>query len=65
MEIPPSAKSRRFNENDVLGNLDRDEKGNVVTEEKDGNKIDKDGNPINDKGYLIDPSSGDIINNFN
>lgn len=30
VEVPPSAKSRRFNECDIIGDLDRDEKGNVV-----------------------------------
>jgi len=32
VEVPPSAQSRRFNECDIIGNLDRDEKGNVVTQ---------------------------------
>lgn len=27
--------------------------------------MDKDGNPTNERGYLIDPSTGDVINNFN
>jgi hypothetical protein len=31
VEVPPSAKSRRFNECDIIGDLDRDEKGNVVS----------------------------------
>ena len=31
IEVPPNADSRRFNECDVIGNLDRDEKGNVIT----------------------------------
>ena len=30
LEVPPTAESRRFNECDVIGNLDRDEKGNVI-----------------------------------
>ena len=30
IDIPPNAELRTFNENDVLGDLDRDEKGNLV-----------------------------------
>jgi Zn-dependent M16 (insulinase) family peptidase len=30
VDIPPNAELRNFNENDVLGDLDRDEKGNLV-----------------------------------
>jgi Zn-dependent M16 (insulinase) family peptidase len=30
VDIPPNAELRTFNENDVLGDLDRDEKGNLV-----------------------------------
>ena len=30
MEVPPTAESRRFNECDIIGNLDRDDKGNVL-----------------------------------
>jgi len=32
VEVPPTAESRRFNECDVIGNLERDDKGNVVTQ---------------------------------
>ena len=28
--MPPNAELRTFNENDILGDFDRDEKGNVV-----------------------------------
>jgi hypothetical protein len=31
IEVPPNAESRRFNENDIIGDLERDEKGNVKT----------------------------------
>jgi len=27
--------------------------------------VDRDGKPTNERGYLIDPKSGDIINNLN
>jgi hypothetical protein len=30
IDVPPNAELRTFNENDILGDLDRDEKGNVV-----------------------------------
>jgi hypothetical protein len=28
--VPPNADKRTFNENDILGDLDRDEKGNII-----------------------------------
>jgi len=76
MEVPPTAQSRRFNECDIIGNLDRDDKGNVVVGQaqegkkgKDGKGttkyFDKDGKPTNERGYLIDPKTGDVINNMN
>ena len=76
MEVPPTAQSRRFNECDIIGNLDRDDKGNVVVGQaqegkkgKDGKDttkyFDKDGKPTNERGYLIDPKTGDVINNMN
>lgn len=30
IDIPPDAALRTFNENDILGDFDRDDKGNVV-----------------------------------
>lgn len=46
--IPPNAQLRTFNEHDVLGDLDRDDKGNVVVlEDKNGRKHDKKRNPVN------------------
>jgi len=27
--------------------------------------VDKDGNPTNERGYLIDPATGDVVNNVN
>jgi hypothetical protein len=29
MDVPPNMENRTFNECDIIGNLDRDEKGNV------------------------------------
>ena len=63
--IPPNAQLRDFNEHDVLGDLDRDDKGNlVVLEDKNGRKHDKKRNPVNQRGYLIDPKSNDVIENM-
>ena len=62
MEWPPKAENRNFNENDILGELDRDERGNpVVRENRKGQKIDKQGRLVNQKGYLIDDKNGDVI----
>jgi len=52
---------RSFNENDILGDLSRDEKGNVVVEK--GQNKDKDGNLINPRGYLVDATSGAVVEN--
>ena len=30
IEAPPNLESRKFNECDIIGDLDRDEKGNVI-----------------------------------
>lgn len=35
IEVPPSAQSKRFNECDIIGNLERDEKGNVIPQQDD------------------------------
>ena len=37
LEVPPNMDSRKFNECDIIGNLERDEKGNVIV----GDEIDK------------------------
>ena len=72
MEVPPNADTRKFNECDIIGNLERDEKGNVIVgntaddEDKTSNVFtDKSGNPTNQRGYLIDPKTGNVINNMN
>jgi hypothetical protein len=47
-----------------LGDFDRDEKGNlIILQDQNGNYIDKLGRRVNERGYLIDPTSGDIIEN--
>lgn len=68
IECPPVAENRRFNENDIIGDCDRDGNGNLIVptdKDKDGNLIDGQGKPISKKGYLIDPKTGDVINNLN
>ena len=47
VDVPPNAELRTFNENDVLGDLDRDDKGNLITLERNGHFEDKQGNTIN------------------
>ena len=66
IEAPPKIGSRRFNECDIIGNYDRDDKGNVIVGEpdKNGKYFDKDGKETNERGYLTDPKTGDIINNM-
>ena len=61
--MPPEANKRTFNENDILGEFDRDEKGNIILlQDKNGNYVDKLGRKVNERGYLINPQ-GDIIEN--
>jgi hypothetical protein len=61
--VPPEANKRTFNENDILGEFDRDEKGNIILlQDKNGNYVDKLGRKVNERGYLINPQ-GDIIEN--
>jgi hypothetical protein len=63
--VPPTIESRRFNECDILGKFDRDEKGNVIAEpDANGKFKDQNGKPANERGYLID-EDGNIINNLN
>lgn len=56
---------RLFNENDILGDFDRDEKGNVVVlQDNKGNNKDKTGRPTNKRGYLLDPNTGAVVENL-
>ena len=56
--IPPDDT---FNENDILGNFDRDEKGHIILlTNPRGKLIDKDGRHVNVKGYIID-RHGNVI----
>lgn len=57
IEVPPLAESRKFNECDIIGDFERDEKGNVVAGEPDartGKFKDLEGNETNERGYLVD-----------
>jgi hypothetical protein len=60
--LPPNAEKRAFNENYILGDLDRDEKDNIkVLQDENGNCVDNQRRPVNERGYLIDPKTGDFI----
>mmetsp|Transcript_22416 Transcript_22416/g.27588 ORF Transcript_22416/g.27588 Transcript_22416/m.27588 type:complete len:387 (+) Transcript_22416:7037-8197(+) len=64
VEMPPNADHRTFNVNDILGELDRDERGNIIVlQDSQGNNIDKTGQTTNIRGYLQDPATGDILEN--
>ena len=58
-------EKRDFNEIDILGTLDRDDKGNIIVpiDEKTGSKrsYDKEGRPINQYGYLVDSNTGNVV----
>lgn len=65
VEMPPNADNRTFNVNDILGELDRDDRGNIVVlQDSQGNNCDKTGHATNIRGYLQDPSTGDILENY-
>ena len=64
VEMPPNAENRTFNVNDILGELDRDNRGNIIVlEDNQGNHIDKTGQLTNIRGYLTNPLTGDILEN--
>ncbi len=48
---------RTFNENDILGDFERDESGNVIVT----GDMDRLGRRTNAKGYLIDAATGSLI----
>lgn len=58
-------RAREFNEIDVLGDLARDDKGNIIIPvdplTKSKVSVDRQGRPINQHGCLIDPETGDVI----
>jgi len=61
MHVPPNFDEWTFNIHNITGNVDLDEKGRTVPIEGDnGEKVDKDGRKVNDKGYLVD-ANGNVI----
>ena len=60
----PEIDHRSFNEIDIVGDLDRDERGNVLLflDERTGKSVyvDAKNKPINAYGYRIDETTGDI-----
>lgn len=55
-------EKRRFNVNDIIGDFDRDERGHpLILQDKKGELIDKAGHRVNEKGYLVDPKTGNIL----
>lgn len=62
VQVPPNAGQRSFNENDILGDFDFDDKGHIVLlQDGEGHYIDKKGRRVNERGYLIDPVTGNIV----
>lgn len=62
-----AVNQRTFNENDILGNFERDWTGQIKDREYTLRKMhfrDLDGNAVNDRGYLIDEHSGDIRSRY-
>lgn len=57
----PKVRGMDFNEHEISGLFDKDEKGNIIllTNEK-GELVDKKGRKVNEKGYLID-QYGNIV----
>jgi hypothetical protein len=63
-EIPQlfTYKGKKFDLLDVMGNFDKDRKGNIIIrKDAKGKMVDKKGRPVNAKGYLIDVD-GNVIN---
>jgi len=66
VQIPPDSEQRNFNVYDILGELDRDDKGNIILlQDNDGNNIDKNRKLTNARGYLTDNDGNIIENNTN
>jgi hypothetical protein len=65
----PDAELRNFNEIDIVGQLERDDKGNLIVEFGNDHDMAKEvyydlkGQPISIRGYRVDPNTGSIINN--
>ena len=64
VEMPPNADNRTFNVNDILGELNRDDRGNIIVlEDEQGYNVDKTGQLTNIRGYLTNPLTGEILEN--
>ena len=64
VEMPPNADNRTFNVCDILGELDRDSRGNIIVlQDSEGHYLDKTGERTNVRGYLQDAATGDILEN--
>ena len=58
---------RNFNINDILGRFKRDWQGNIEDRDqalRDNHFRDLDGNIVNERGYLIDESTGDVRSRY-
>jgi len=48
-------RGQKFDVRDVIGDLEKDRKGNIIIRrDKDNNMVDKKGRRVNSKGYLVD-----------
>ena len=64
VDCPPDFALRTFNVHDILGDHDRDDKGNVIVgRDADSNAIDNEGKLTNERGYLLDAKTGSVIEN--
>lgn len=66
MFFEPEFDNRNFNEIDIVGDLDRDDRGNILLflDEITGKPVyvDAKNKPVNAYGYRLDKSTGDILN---
>ena len=61
MQIPPSPTKRTFNENDIKGDLEKNDEGHYApTMLQNGVMVDKFGRKVNEKGFLVNPT-GDVV----
>ena len=58
-DCPPDPEKRNFNENDILGDFERDTDASVIIPRHKKDKMGEKSNPL---GYLVNPN-GDILNN--
>lgn len=61
-EIPKIFPFTKFNTKNILGDFEMDPVGNpILTKDKNGNLIDREGKRVNEKGYLVD-GKGNVVN---